>query len=95
MADDFKAGEAVICIDAAPDAKDPRADLLTEGRAYRVNTVGRTKDGELRLAFLCFPSSGGRGWAFCTHRFRKLPKADDRFAEQMRALKPHREKVPA
>jgi hypothetical protein len=94
MGDDFQAGDVVVAVshDICPLHAD-RADDAPEmiGRIYRISaTVPATLDGCIGGARL-----EGRPDLRCVGTLRKLPKADDRFAEQMRALKPHRVREPA
>ncbi len=85
---DFKRGDVVVCVDAKPDARDPKAYLLIERKTYRVGAVGARADGVYSLAFHCIPSDTlGKGWAFTADRFRKIDdEVTEAFREQLRSL---------
>lgn len=87
MADDFQSGDVVVCVKSdGRYLRDRAVYRLTAVFSYGFD-VGVQVDG-LDCARLGF--DGIYAW-----RFRKLPKADDSFAEQMRKLKPTHDRVPA
>lgn len=97
MADEFAVGDVVVCVNDGPLVCPHDSLVVHDGSlAAKKRTVGRIVAIEPGHTFICLcrviHTDVGAG---VEARFRKLPKADDRFAEQMRALKPHREKVPA
>jgi hypothetical protein len=97
MADDFQVGDVVVCVDDGPIICPHDPIVIHDGSlAAKRRSVGRIIAIQPGFGGVCMCNvvltDGGAG---VEARFRKLPKADDRFAEQMRALKPHREKVPA
>lgn len=85
------------CINNKPDKEDPLADLLVEGRVYRIATAGIRYDGARAIAFRCLPTleDPSKGYAFTTKRFRRLLQADDTFTAKIRACRPVRESEPA
>lgn len=101
MADDFQVGDVVVCVNADMIDCPHDPEVLHAGfEAPARGAIGRVR------AIAPAPAPEGERWCGCTAiftddgagiiaRFRKLPKADDRFAEQMRALKPHRVREPA
>lgn len=94
MSDSFQVDDIAVCIDNKPDTFDPRAGLLVLRQHYRVATVGVLKD-RFCIGFRNLPSTTpGMAWGFQANRFRKLPKADESFIEQVRACRPHDAKTP-
>lgn len=95
MADEFQPGDVVVCVDpdtpAAIGWRGP--SQLRLGASYRVATVFVDSWG------LCCTVRGvvadTVNGGFLCRRFRKLPKADDSFIEQMRKLKRAHDRVPA
>lgn len=98
MSDEFQVGDVVVCVDDGPLVCPHDPLVIHDGTlAAKLRSVGRIETieaGHPDICCLCdlIYTDAGIGVAA---RFRKLPKADDRFAEQMRAQKPHREHVPA
>lgn len=86
---DFQAGDVVVCahLKRFGTMWDESVSLLRKGAFYRVE--GWNFIGGLMIDVKSTHPLGG--WN--SKRFRKLRKADDRFTEQMRALRPA--KVPA
>lgn len=74
MSSEIVPGDVVVCVDAKPDRADPRADMLAEGRHYRVTVVGTRTDGVPACAFrvLPCPHNPNKGYAFALRRFRKI-----------------------
>ena len=92
----FQRGDLALCINSKPDRVDPKAALLHEGRVYRVATVGTTDTGVSAIGFRELPSDrAGQAWGWSANRFRKIRPASKAFTADMRALKPHRDQVPA
>jgi hypothetical protein len=88
MSAPFQPGDCVECIDAKPDALDPKANLLKEAAIYRVARVGIREDGEAAVAFHAIPipgTQGKRGYAFCVRRFRKID--DEQYPEVLAMLR--------
>jgi len=97
MADDFQVGDVVVCVDDGPIVCPHDPLIVHDGTlAAKRRSVGRIFEIEPGLDWVCacrvVHTEVGAGVAI---RFRRLPKADGRFAEQMRALKPHRVREPA
>jgi hypothetical protein len=97
MSDDFQIGDVVVCVAGGPIVCPHDPLVVHDGSlAPKHRSVGRIVGIDPGFGGVCMctviHTDAGPGVAI---RFRKLPKADDRFAEQMRALKPHREQVPA
>lgn len=87
MSKQFKVGDVVVCVAAR-----------TKGRIGRVGKVTFTGDptipcnacgGCAGVSVSCFPDRGFKG-CWCSNAFRHLPKADEQFTTQMRALKPRK-----
>ena len=90
---DYDVGDCVVCVDAHS------APMLRQGGMYRVSAITLVEN--------CYADAGELGVSvegvkplppygdFHPRRFRKLPKASDEFTEQMRKLKPHKQKVEA
>ncbi len=73
-------GDLVLCVDAAPDRVDPLANLLVEGRTYRVAVAGNRKpDGVEAVAFreICPAENNRQAYAFSVRRFRPLNDTPD------------------
>ena len=95
----FAPGDVVVCVDAGPSKErrwQGKPNLLVRGRAYAIRDVLELS-GEvgLRLVGVTCHSWRGIEWGFAASRFRKIDPASDEFTEQMRALRPHNERVPA
>jgi len=93
MADEFKVGDVVVCIGGT-------------GRYVPIGTIDRVTfvdwyDEEhsfdcqagVGIDLLGHPAREHDAEAWCSSAFRLLPKADDTFINQMRSLKPAKEKV--
>jgi hypothetical protein len=93
MSDDFQVGDVVVCVGPLEPGDDRFG--IHETRLYRIRAVG-TSTVE-RMPILNFVGllepAPWEGWLF--HCFRKLPRADEQFTEQMRACKPVRVSEPA
>lgn len=95
MADDFQVGDVVVCIndDICPVVGGQHS--YRKGAIYRVAIVRTVKDYLGRpatgLKAVGLENEAGRN-IIC---FRKLPKADEQFTADMRACRPHRNRVPA
>jgi len=84
--DFFKIGDVAVCIDAGENTK-----YIKNGAIYRVRAL---KGPYLYLVGVHAVSGSGQD-GFRAHRFRHLPKADDTFINQMRSLKPAKDKANA
>lgn len=94
MSGDFEVGDVVVRVAVVgPAIKDPECEPPPIGSYHTVADVvpwGR----KLGLRIPGWPSSHPTGcWG--TRGFRKLPKADESFTQQIRACKPQRNRVPA
>lgn len=95
MSGNFEVGDIVVCVDNAPDEHCRKAFVLGLGRVYRVAATGFCR-GTPCVAFACHVGDNpGWGLAFQSRRFRLLPKADDTFVAEMRALRPRKAGAPA
>lgn len=93
MSGPFSPGDVVVCTKsdwrsfydntAAPSGKSP-----VQRGVYRVASVGCDHG-------IIWVSLDGLEYRWDASFFRKIPPADEQFTEQMRALKPIREGVPA
>ncbi len=100
---DIQAGDVVVCVDASPRvylAPDQIETLrqLREGGSYRVTALVETLHGiGLCLAGVRVPVGPRGREAWNPNRFRKVQKADDKFVEQMRAIRPAKQpaRVPS
>lgn len=91
---DFKVGDVVVCVDASHhDGRGGAAwpshcaelSKLTTGKVYRVELLDHEGD-IMRLSGITYRALMG---AFGSHRFRRLPKAnDEQFIAKIRACKP-------
>lgn len=82
---DFQVGDFVVCVDASMLPTSHNETGLTEGRLYRISAIH--SDEQCVRLFGFIPPPLRSGWHLQL-RFRKLPKADEQFTEQMRALRP-------
>lgn len=83
MSEDIKAGDVVVCVDAA------LAPELREFSAYRTAAVCRHDDGLGLQLFSVTPVSTMREHCcFKIERFRKIDAADEQFTREMRACRP-------
>jgi hypothetical protein len=102
----FAPGDVVVCVApehstcrhhrTAPNNMLLSSGVLAVGRSYTVANIIRGKFGPcgtfgIDLAEVKSPVSP----CFCPGCFRKIDPASDEFTEQMRAIKPVREQVPA
>lgn len=90
MSDDFQVGDVVVCVD--DKAQGYSGDNVLRGRHYRIASfikrhgiTGCTLEGMNPDPYL----------GYAIKRFRKLPRADESFTEQMRACRPTRVGEPA
>lgn len=86
---DYDVGDCVVCVVCTPKMSEYG---MKKGAIHRVGEVFQCGT-ELGVKF----KSIGHGsyWGWKAEMFRKLPKASDEFTEQMRKLKPHKQKVDA
>lgn len=92
---DFKVGDVVVCVDGSPCRRAPYVGApfsFKEGQIGRISRIHMTDIG-LGLEFPGHPGKMGVG--LHESRFRHLPKSDEQFTEQMRALKPRKESIHA
>lgn len=91
MADDFQAGDVVVRVIRGP------RNIIPVGTICRVIAVRIGHyEGSPSLALILAGWAHGPGTVGWEHRFfKKLPKADEQFAADMRACRPHRNRVPA
>lgn len=95
MSDDFQVGDVVVCIsDDYERASGPESWWPKRGQIYRVAGLDHCLNG-LFLEFAEDPDFGDTELGWAATDFRKLPKADEQFTEQMRAIRPHTKRVPA
>jgi len=97
MSEDIEAGDLVVVVRTPRPLPgllapfDP-AWRLKLGSIHRVERVLRVADG-IGLHISSADHRPFGGWAI--ELFKKLPKADDTFTAQMRAVRPHKAGVPA
>ena len=94
MSDDFNVGDVVVCF------REPSGWIASDwepkvGSFYSIAGIDVDTTGvaiiDLREDPSCFSDDG----AWEAAAFRKLPRADEQFTEQMRACKPVRVSEPA
>lgn len=91
---DYDVGDVVVCISSdgkGGDGVDPDCPLpfIAVGGFRRVRNIEPSFEG------VEFEGCYDEDWCYDARSFRKLPKASDDFTEQMRKLKPHKQKVEA
>lgn len=87
---DYDVGDVVVCISTPTCHSAYDIGKVKKGAMYRVDRF--VFGGQaVHLCGIDWTNPNGM-WA---HRFRKLPKASDEFTEQMRKLKPNKQKVEA
>lgn len=94
MSGPFKVGDVVCCVDLSPIVQGfGVSSRIKLGSVYRVSATFTDGFGAcVRLSCVTADTVNG---GFLARRFRHLPKADDQFIQQMRAIKPVREGVSA
>jgi len=102
MSGEFKPGDVVVCVNDAPCRCCNTAWPVRVGSLHRVAAVGRGFNRPMRLWADALHLVGWpdmpRHPAFHgvnAARFRHLPKADEQFTAEMRAIRPVREEEPA
>lgn len=100
MESDFKVGDAVVCVDASPCKEHPYPGApfgLKQGGIFRIKDMYIGDDASVGLYLSGVDNEGedaGETWeGYDAIRFKHLPKADDTFINQMRSLKPAKEKT--
>jgi hypothetical protein len=90
---DIQAGDVVVCVnvDPAPYWGPPP---LTLRAVYRVEDVLGIDDGD-GVGIVIQGVSAAPCLAFYSYRFKKLPKADESFTQQIRACRPIKRGVDA
>lgn len=83
---DYDVGDWVVRVAGNPD----NAPMGTIRKVASFTHYDFT--GSMGVLFTC-QSPGAHAWA--GENWKKLPKASDEFTEQMRKLKPHKQKVDA
>ncbi len=97
MSDDFQVGDVVVCVHASS----PACSYSTppeKGRHYRVTGVIRARCAKTKRPVQGVEVAELSATPFSAFHelfFRKLPKADETFTEQMRSLRPHKVEQPA
>jgi len=96
---DFNVGDCVVCVDNGPSEYGLTAEELRIGGIYRVTGLHTAREGyrdagKPGVLLGGVRSKGGSG-SFGASRFRHLPKADEQFITEMRAIKPIRRSVEA
>lgn len=87
---DYDVGDVVVCVDDSGGLFD--LPVVRFGQIERVSQIVECEGGGLGVELI---GKTHPDWAYGAERFRKLPKADDTFTEQMRALRPHKVEEPA
>lgn len=96
MSGPFKVGDVVVCVDAPPTTN-YGSWLPKRGAIYSISAtcIGNvTGKACVRLAQDPEPKPDADG-DWYARRFQLLPKADEQFTAQMRAIKPVRKSVSA
>ena len=93
---DYDVGDCVVCYRmpaAHPRVRNTRRGIMKIGKIYRVRAIGiGPASGLLFVKFEGYEHGPLGCRADC---FKKLPKASNEFTEQMRKMKPHKQKVEA
>lgn len=89
MSGSFKVGDVVVCVrEHSSDEWFHGPRQIFQGKVYRVSRAGNWRG--IAVVALCGIEANTCANAFAAERFRHLPRADDQFTTQMRALKPHK-----
>lgn len=94
---DFQVGDVVVCVDDGPCGCGC-GDLMnfSIGQMDRIDRIWVRSSGVyFDSPHFGTPSPNHPARGVAARRFRKLPKADDSFIQQILACKPHHNQVPA
>lgn len=94
---DYDVGDVVVCVESTNLPASNPLPPMRRGEIGRVAWIGESYDRVAKRDDLGVALEGRNDglWAYHARCFRKLPRADDTFTEQMRALRPHKVEEPA